>query len=339
MAAHLASSRFARSAWAFAVLACNGTPSPTATPVIGPTPSAGSGGSEGVGGSTLESPRPVVTGRVRRLTRLEVENTLSDLLGEEASALAKSLEADNGATKFSTAADRGVSAGYVSDLNRLAELAASRLAQARESQALTEACTSDAASAAACAEDFMRAFVARAWRRPVTDAELAELLVVYEAGLGTAPEGAEPRARLEAGLANVVRAALQAPSFVFRTELGEPSAPDAGGPLTSFEAAAALSYGLTASPPDDELQLWASRGEPLTAERLMAQGRRLLEARPERYARQAEVFVREWLSIDLASPAWRKDLTLYPRATPELKAAIDRETTLFLQRWARSSSF
>lgn len=339
MAARLASSRFARFAWAFALPACNAAPAPTAAPVAERSPpSAGTGASEGVGGTTLESGNPVVTGRVRRLTRLELENTLNDLLGEEASALAKSLEPDNGATKFSTAADRGVSTSYVSDLNRLAQLAASHLEQARESHGVSDACTSDEASATACASAFIRAFAGRAWRRPVTDEEVTELLVVYQAGLGTTPD-AEPRARLDAGLDNVVRAVLQAPSFVFRTELGDPSAPDGGGPLTPFEAVAALSYGLTASPPDDELQLWAAQGEPVTTEAVMAQGRRLLKAHPQRYARQAEVFVREWLSIDLASPAWRKDLTLYPRATPELKAALDRETTLFLQQWAGGSSF
>jgi hypothetical protein len=339
MVARTASSRLARFSWAFALLACNAAPAAAPRPDEGPSNNAGSAGADGVGGTTLGGSAPTVGGRVRRLTRLELENTLNDLLGEEASALAKALEADGGATKFSTAADRGVSASYVSDLNNLAGLAASHLPQARESQGLTDACTSDEASATACASAFIGAFAARAWRRPVTDGELAELLVVYEAGRGTAPADAEPSLRLQAGLDNAVRAVLQAPSFVFRTELGDPSASGAGGPLTRFEAAAVLSYGLTASPPDDELELWAARGEPLTTEAALEQGRRLLEAHPERYARQAEVFVREWLGIDLASPAWRKDLTVYPKATPELKAALDRETTLFLQQWATGSSF
>lgn len=286
----------------------------------------------------MQNSQPLVSGRVRRLTRLELENTLDDLLGDDARELAKALEADSGVTKFSTAADRGVGTSYVSDLNHLAGLAAARLDEARESAALTDTCATDEASASACASAFIRAFGARAWRRPLTDAELAELLVVYDAGRKTAAADAEPGARLRAGLDNAVRAMLQAPSFVFRTELGEANAADAGGPLTAFEAAAALSYGLTASPPDDELRVWAASGEPVTVESVTAQGRRLLAARPERYARLAEVFVREWLSIDLSSPAWRKDTALYPRATPEFKASLDRETTLFLQQWAQSPS-
>jgi hypothetical protein len=338
MAARSASSRLARFSCAGVLLACSAAPAPTALPGPDASASAGSGPGGGAGGATAQNSQPLVAGRVRRLTRLELENTLDDLLGDEASALAKSLEADSGATKFSTAADRGVGTSYVSDLNHLAALAASHLAQARESAELTDACASDEAGATACASAFLRAFGARAWRRPLTDTELVELLVVYQAGRVTAAADAGPEARLRAGLDNAVRALLQAPSFVFRTELGEANAADGGGPLTGFEAAAALSYGLTASPPDDELRVWAASGEPLTIESVTAQGRRLLEARPERYARLAEVFVREWLSIDLSSPAWRKDTALYPQATPEFKASLDRETTLFLQQWARSPS-
>lgn len=338
MVARSASSRLARFWCAGALLACNAAPAPTAVPRPDATASAGSGPSGGAGGTTLENNQPLVSGRVRRLTRLELENTLDDLLGDEAGELAKALEADSGVTKFSTAADRGVGTSYVSDLNHLAGLAATRLEQAREGAALDDTCATDEASASACASAFLRAFGARAWRRPLTDTELAELLVVYQAGRETAAADAEPGARLRAGLDNAVRALLQAPSFVFRTELGDANAADGGGPLTGFEAAAALSYGLTASPPDDELQIWAASGQPLTLESVTAQGRRLLEARPERYARLAEVFVREWLSIDLASPAWRKDIELYPRATPEFKASLDRETTLFLQQWAHSPS-
>jgi hypothetical protein len=339
MAARMASSRSARISCALVLLGCTATPAPTAGPLQHPPASGGSATLDGTGGAQSEDSQPLVPARVRRLTRLELENTLADLLGDEASELATALEADNGATKFSTAADRGVSASYVSDLNHLAELAAPHLEQARESQSLNDACIGDEAGATACADRFIRLFAARAWRRPLTDGEVAELLVVYQAGRGTASADAEPNARLKAGLDYVVRAVLQAPSFVFRTELGEPGQGDAGVPLTPFEAAAALSYGLTASPPDDELWRWADSGEPPTTEGLLAQGRRLLEAHPERYARQAERFVREWLGIDLGSPAWRKDSALYPKATPELKAALDRETTLFLQQWSRSSSF
>jgi len=340
MAPRLASSPWARLAWALVLSGCNAAPAPATvpTPSAGGPPSAAAAGSSGAGGTPPSLTQPLAEGRVRRLTRLEVENTLTDLLGEDVGALAKSLEADSGATKFSTAADRGVSSNYVSDLNHLAELAAPHLAQALEAERLNDACAKDATSADACARSFIAAFAGRAWRRPLAETEIDELSIVYEAGKNTAGPEAAPGASLQAGLENVVRALLQAPSFVFRTELGAPGSTDAGVPLTPFEAAAALSYGLTASPPDEELRQWAENGEPLTADVLRAQGRRVLAMHPERYARQAEVFVREWLGIDLGSPAWRKDTTLYPRATPELKAALDRETTLFLRQWSVGSS-
>jgi Protein of unknown function (DUF1588)/Protein of unknown function (DUF1592)/Protein of unknown function (DUF1595)/Protein of unknown function (DUF1585) len=255
--------------------------------------------------------------------------------------LADELEADNSATKFSTGADRSVSAAYVSGLNRLAGLAAGRLTPGRESQALAPTCATDEESAVACASDFIRSFGERAWRRPVAEAELAELLVVYRAGKPTVAAGSDESTRHRAGLEHVVRALLQAPSFVFRTELGAEGtnvAPGSALWLTSHEAASALSYGLLASPPDDELRAWAASGHPPTADALLEQGRRLLQAHPERFARQAETYVREWLGIDLSSPAWKKDPTRYPEATPELRNALDHETTLLLQGWASSAS-
>jgi hypothetical protein len=65
----------------------------------------------------------------------------------------------------------------------------------------------------------------------------------------------------------------------------------------------------------------------------------LLDAYPDRFARQAERFIREWLSIDVDSPAWNKDAELYPTAGQTLKDALDQETTLFLRDWAAGASF
>jgi hypothetical protein len=127
-----------------------------------------------------------------------------------------------------------------------------------------------------------------------------------------------------------VRALIQAPSFIFRTELGAEENNN-GSPvaLTPFEAASALSYGLIAAPPDAELTRLASSGMLSTVEQLTAQGRRLLQTYPQRYAAETELFVREWLDIDLGGPAWRKNTAVYPQVTEEFKSALDRETSLF----------
>jgi hypothetical protein len=280
---------------------------------------------------------PTLAARIRRLTRLEIENTLSDLLDETSGALARELEADTFAIGYSTGDERGVSSNYVDALKSVAEQAASRLVSAPEYLALGSDCFASETSSSACVRTFIETFGARAWRRPLEMAEVDGLLTVYGAGRATTAEAAE-RPKVIAGLDYAVRAVLQSSHFIFRTELGQPGASGATVPLAPHEAAATLAYGLIASPPDAELIEEARNNRLSTAEQLGAQGRRLLAARPDRFARQAERFVREWLSIDLESPAWNKDGELYPEATPSLKAALDQETALYLRDWAKGAS-
>jgi hypothetical protein len=302
------------------------------------------GGASGLGGAgaltctDTQTPAPNITARIRRLTRLELENSLSDLVGEAARPLAHDLEADTFAIGYSTGDERGVSSNYVDALKSVAERAAAERKNAVESQALGPSCQSDAASAKTCAQTFIRNFGQRTLRRPLEKAEIDGLLTVFEAGRATAPTG-DTAAALNAGLDYATRALLQSSSFIFRTELGAPGEPAGKVKLTAYEAAAAISFALTAAPPDAELMQQAASDALSTPEQLTAQARRLLSAYPERFARQSERFVREWLGIDTASPAWNKDAKLYPEASASFKTALDKETELFLRDWATTGSF
>jgi hypothetical protein len=281
---------------------------------------------------------PKLPARIRRLTRLEVENTLADLFGEATGVLANDLEADTFAIGYSTGDERGVSSNYVDALKSVAERATQDLAQLPERRAFAAGCFASETSSSPCVRAFVEAFGARAWRRPLDSAEVDDLVTVYALGRATTSDSGE-EAKVSAGLDYAVRALLQSPHFIFRTELGHAGATGASVPLTPYESAAALAYALTASPPDAELGAAAANDELSTPEELRAQGRRLLTARPDRFARQAERFVREWLVIDLDSPAWNKDGALYPEATPALKAALDEETELYLRDWAGGPTF
>ncbi|MES1188527.1 MAG: DUF1588 domain-containing protein [Myxococcales bacterium] len=287
--------------------------------------------------ATAAAQKPNISARIRRLTRLELENTLADLLGEETRPLAAGLEPDTFAIGYSTGDERGVSSNYVDALKIVAEGAAAKRAGAPETRGLGTSCSADDASATACAKTFLETFGARALRRPLAQAELDGLLVVYTAGTATVPAG-DRGAALSAGVEYAVRALLQSPDFIFRTELGPVGASGDSVTLTPYEVASALSYALTASPPDAALAQQAKSGGLTTPQQLAAEGRRLLEAQPERFARQAERFVREWLSIDLGSPAWKKDGKLYSEAGTAFKVALDRETELFLRDWAQNPS-
>ncbi len=84
----------------------------------------------------------------------------------------------------------------------------------------------------------------RAYRRPLTPAEVGTYTALFDSG--SAMEGAKsPFAK---GAALVIRALLQSPHFLYRTELG-----DTGAPLSGYEVAAKLSLWLRDTTPSDTL--------------------------------------------------------------------------------------
>ncbi len=98
----------------------------------------------------------------------------------------------------------------------------------------------------------------RAYRRPLTTAEQATYMTLYNQGsslMGT-------RSTFAKGASLVLRAMLQSPYFLYRTELGAK-----GAPLTSYEMAAKLSLWLRGTSPDDKtLDLAAGTGKLDTAD-------------------------------------------------------------------------
>jgi len=94
------------------------------------------------------------------------------------------------------------------------------------------------------AAGFIATLGRRAFRRPLTTEESASYLTLFQSGAslsGTASAFAK-------GAGLVIRAMLQSPFFIYRTELG-----DAGTPLSSYEIAAKLSLWLRGTTPSDAL--------------------------------------------------------------------------------------
>jgi hypothetical protein len=154
----------------------------------------------------------------------------------------------------------------------------------------------------ACARAFIQSFGARAYRRPLTAEDIEPLLALYRAGAG---EGGT----YDAGIDFVTRAILQAPSFVYLTELGDSNAGSPAGTttLTPHEIASQLSYLATAGPPDRDLR--DNVDALVTADGREQQLRRLL---PTLEARTRLVrLVREWLGIDAIAEI-DKDSNVYP---------------------------
>lgn len=169
--------------------------------------------------------------------------------------------------------------------------------------------------------DAVLAFADRAWRRPLTDDDGAQLRALYQQ---LRQEGLAHDDAIRLLLARV----LASPNFLYRAEAAPAGA--AAAPVSALELATRLSFCLTASPPDAELRAAAADGSLLRPEVLTAQGRRLL-AGPgaERLARE---FGLSWLHLrDFASEA-EKSERLFPEF-PALRGAMHEEVVRFLTDW------
>jgi hypothetical protein len=91
---------------------------------------------------------------------------------------------------------------------------------------------------------FIRTLGRRAYRRPLTSAETTAYSALFKAGSAMSGDKSE----FAKGAALVIRALLQSPNFLYRTELSP-----AGSPLSGYEVAAKLSLWLRGTTPSDEL--------------------------------------------------------------------------------------
>jgi hypothetical protein len=94
------------------------------------------------------------------------------------------------------------------------------------------------------AAGFIQTLGRRVYRRPLTSAEQAKYLTLYNQGSSLSGT----RSTFAKGASLVVRAMLQSPYFLYRTELGP-----AGSPLSGYEMAAKLSLWLRGTTPSDAL--------------------------------------------------------------------------------------
>jgi hypothetical protein len=172
----------------------------------------------------------------------------------------------------------------------------------------------------------LQGFADRAYRRPVTHAEMARLMRFVEEALN-AGKGAD------AGLKMAIQTILVSPHFLFKVEADPP----AGGPaldrrLNDFELATRLSYFLWSSMPDDELFRLACAGELSRPAVLVAQVRRMLK--DSRARALAEDFAGQWLQTRALAEA-APDPTRFPDFDDELRRAMRAETELVFDHVAR----
>ena len=179
-----------------------------------------------------------------------------------------------------------------------------------------------AADETACAGEILSGLMRRAFRRPVTAADVAALMPVYRAGR-------EAGGHFEAGLEAALRRLLVSPEFLFRIERDPPGvAPATNYRIGDLELASRLSFFLWSSIPDDELLDVAVAGRLHEPEVLEAQVRRMLA--DERASSLVENFAGQWLYLRNI-PALHPDENRFPDFGEGLRRAMQRETELFFE--------
>lgn len=274
----------------------------------------GSADDDGTGGDddgALSCDEQLPARRVRRLSHAEYDRTIAELVGTDL-GLAAAFAPDNVVDGYTNDATASVVSGLLADQYRVAaETIADDLVADLDA---VLPCDPASAGEAECAEAFVLDFGRRAFRRPLADEELARFLDLYT------------EVAAEDGFAEGVRwtiaAMLQAPGFVYRTELGEPQ-DDGTWRLTAHEIAAELSYLVIGGPPDAELAADADEGALLDPEVLQAHAERLLA--DARSSGPMQAFVETWLrtaQLELVT----RDEEKFPEFTLDIRLAMRGET-------------
>ena len=146
------------------------------------------------------------------------------------------------------------------------------------------------AGEATCAKQIAQNLAKRAYRRPVTEADVARLIPFYEAGR-------KGGGNFDQGIQRVVAAVLVSPDFLYRAIRGpEGTKPETEFALTELELASRLSFFIWNAPPDDELLNLAVAKGLSKPGALDAQVKRML--RDPRASSLATSFAMKWLSLD-----------------------------------------
>ena len=181
------------------------------------------------------------------------------------------------------------------------------------------------ADEARCVKSILSTLTRRAFRRPVTDVDIQQLLPFYET--------ARADGGFEAGIQAALERILIDPEFLFRVER-DPAGVAPGTPyrISDLELASRVSFFLWSSLPDDELLDVATRGGLSDPGVLEQQVRRML--RDARSTALVDNFVSQWLTLRSVGGI-TPDPNLFPGFDENLREAFQRETELFVESQLR----
>lgn len=258
---------------------------------------------------------------MQRLTAVEYENTLRDLF-PGADVPLPTLPPDHVRGSFDTTAlYQGVgddlASRYVQSAETVGEWAADNLSLWLDCDVELEG--------RSCAERWLSDFGSRVHRRPLTEAQRAAYLRVYDAAAldVDGPLG---------GMQWMITALIQSPHFLYRGEESEllDGEEEEGGlrQIDGYARASRLSYFLWSSMPDAELLEAAATGVLDSAEGVEQHARRLLES--ERARPVVQRMFSQWLELDELS-SLAKDDEAFPAYVDEVREDWKTETEMLVE--------
>ncbi|MFO0726189.1 MAG: DUF1588 domain-containing protein [Myxococcota bacterium] len=286
---------------------------------IGETP-LGPGGSGADGGATAGGDGGAVTGHfvasltgARRLSRAELQNSMHDLFGDDSSALGH-LSEDSYTPYDNSYRTQMASSALIDSLAAMADDVATRTLADAQKRGRIMSCTPTGPGDAACFRTIISTVGRRAFRRPLTEAEIVDYLSLQ--AYATEDNPYVPKS-FDTAVSLLLQAILQDPEFLYRIEAGTPGPEADVVTLSHFELATRLSYLLLGTGPDDAL-IADAEASRLDEAGLTAAANRLL-ADP-RAKDQLHRFHSMWLGYR-AIPG-----------TAQLVQAFQRETSALLDR-------
>ncbi|WP_437710753.1 DUF1592 domain-containing protein [Sorangium sp. So ce448] len=303
---------------------CTGEIAPGEGGITGGGETSGSGsGSTGSGGTDEPDNGPPekcipgvpITSQIPRLLNRQYDNTVRDLLG--VTSVDSKLPSEQLVDDFD--------GPMTPDAWRLYQEVAEKIAKAVMAGQNKSKFISCDPAAAGCLEQTIKTFGRKAFRRPLTDLEVARFQK-----LGQITPAGTPAEVAEATLVGF----LVSPSFLMLPELAtDADASGQGIKLSSYEVATKLSYLLWGSAPDEVLSAAADNGELQTKEQILAQAQRMIDVR-EKTGPLVTAFHRNWAQMNNGNAHWWKmdhDTETYPLYSDAAKPSWQAELDAFFE--------
>lgn len=282
----------------------SGSSNTTATSGTGNTGAGGGGAEDFVASESV----------ARRLSRAELDNTLSTLLAVDSYSARQILSEDEHSPYDNDYTLQLASAALIDSLEALGSDVALRAAQNDAFRSALPCTPADDADAD-CFRSIVEYLLTRAFRRVVSDEEVDPYLELLEFASEEVPGRSVD---FYTSVELLIRSIVQDPEFLYRIEIGTPTETDGVVALDDFEVATRMSYLLWGDMPDEELFEQARSGALLDPSARRASAERMFDS--PRARTQLQRFHAMWLGY---------------RSIPhsaELAEAFARETNALLDR-------